>query len=383
MQQQTQIDLIQRSLALCEQRSTDMAATVFRNPASDYTCPEQFNQELQQLFRQHPILVGLSGDIPHPGDWFTFDIAGIPLLISRAEDGQLHAFLNMCRHRGMRVAEGKGGEGKRFVCPYHAWAYGLDGALVARPFEQGFAECSRDSMGLQVVPLLEYHGLIFVRPTPGEAIDVDTVLAGLQDDIKAFGLQDYVPFETREQQRDMNWKLGVDTFLEAYHIHYLHSETIKPMFQNNRALFDAYGRNARLVAIRETMDSLRDTPEQEWSLLPHGTLIYQLFPNSVLIYQLDHAELYQLFPDTKEPGKSRARLTLYAPEPVSNDSAVRHWQRNIDLVDEVTSIEDFTACEAIQRSCATGLQDHLLFGRNEPGLIHYHRTLRSELGLAV
>ena len=383
MRQQTQIELIKRSLALCEQRSTDLAATVYRNPASDYTCAEQFNLEIQRLFRQQAILVGLTGDVAQAGDWFTFDIVGIPLLISRAEDGTLHAFLNMCRHRGMRVAEDKGSGGKRFVCPYHAWAYGLDGKLVARPFEQGFAECERAEMGLQELPLLEYHGLIFVRLTPGEPIAVDDVLAGLQEDIEAFGLQNYVPFESREQQRDMNWKLGVDTFLEAYHIHYLHSATIKPMFQNNRALFDAYGRNARLLAIRETMDSLRDTPEQEWSLLPHGTLIYQLFPNSVLIYQLDHVELYQLFPDGKEPGRSRARLTLYAPEPVTSDSAVRHWQRNIDLVDEVTSIEDFTACEAIQRSCATGLQDHLLFGRNEPGLIHYHRTLRSELGLVV
>ena len=92
--------------------------------------------------------------------------------------------------------------------------------------------------------------------------------------------------------------------------------------------------------------------------------------------------MYQLFPDGDDPNSSIARLSLYAPDPITNESAVRHWKNNLDLVDHVTSVEDFTACEAIQKNCATGMQDCLLFGRNEPGLIHYHRTLRSQLGLS-
>lgn len=382
MDRQIQIDLLKRTFDLIEKRSTDMLPELFRNPASDYTCREQLAREKEQFFRNGPVMVGLSGDAPGPGDWFTFDLLDIPLLIARDEEGVLHAFLNACRHRGMRVAEERGSGKKRFVCPYHSWSYKLNGCFNSRPFEEGFQGSDHADLGLRKLPLIEQHGLIFVRPSPGDPIDAAAVFAGLEQDIASFGLERYVPFEARDQKRKMNWKLGVDTFLEIYHIHHLHRDSIKPLFQNNRSLFDAYGNNTRLVAIRESISELYEQPANKWDLVPHSTIIYQLFPNTVLIYQLDHLEIYQLFPAGDDPNYSLARLSLYAPDPITSDSATRHWKNNIDLVDHVTSVEDFTACEAIQRSCATGMQEYLLFGRNEPGLIHYHRTLRSQLGLS-
>ena len=104
--------------------------------------------------------------MPKPGDWMTHDYAGVPILLLRRADGSLGAFLNVCRHRGARVAEGCGSGASSFSCPYHGWTYGLDGALVARPEEASFAAAERATHGLRALPVVEKHGMIWVGPNP-------------------------------------------------------------------------------------------------------------------------------------------------------------------------------------------------------------------------
>jgi len=116
-------------------------------------------------------------------------------------------------------------------------------------------------------------------------------------------------------------------------------------------------------------------------LLPHVTLLYQLFPNAVLIYQQDHLELYQSFPDLHDPDACEVRVTLYAPTSPVTDAERAHWKRNLDLIDSVTSTEDFAACAAIQANLRAGAVPHLVLGRNEPGVAHFHRSLHAALGV--
>src|SRR6059058_3961909 len=89
---------------------------VMRRPeqVADYTCPEQAAREGELFFRDGPINVGLSALLPRPGDWLTHDYAGVPILLVRRADGSLGAFLNVCRHRGARVAEGCGNGARDF-----------------------------------------------------------------------------------------------------------------------------------------------------------------------------------------------------------------------------------------------------------------------------
>src|SRR5215475_11767535 len=97
-------------------RTTAIADTVYRNEDADYTCRVQFARERELFFSRGPLFVGLSCLLPRPGDYMTHVYAGVPMLLVRDTDRRLRAFLNVCRHRGARVADGSGHDAKRFLC---------------------------------------------------------------------------------------------------------------------------------------------------------------------------------------------------------------------------------------------------------------------------
>ena len=177
MRRQDQIAEARKLLAHLENRTTDLADGIYRNPVTDYTCPQQAARERELFFRKTPLNIGLSALLPNPGDWLTHDYTGVPMLLVRRADGSLGAFHNVCRHRGARVAEGSGRGGKDFRCPYHGWCYGLDGALIARPDEASFAAAERATHGLVPLPVVEKYGMIWAAPSPDVTIDVDRLLA--------------------------------------------------------------------------------------------------------------------------------------------------------------------------------------------------------------
>jgi phenylpropionate dioxygenase-like ring-hydroxylating dioxygenase large terminal subunit len=382
MRRQDQIAEARKLLAHLENRTTDLAGGIYRNPVSDYTCPEQAAREREVLFRDMPINVGLSALLPRPGDWLTHDWTGLPILLVRRDDGSLGAFLNACRHRGARVAtEGCGAGAKNFSCPYHGWTYGLDGSLIARPDEVSFAAAERATHGLRGLPVIEKHGMIWVGTRPGMALDVDFLLDGAADDLDAYGLQSYHHYETRVLRREMNWKLAVDTFGETYHLQHLHPGTVSPLFHSNRATFAALGRNHRLIAARRTLEELRGRPEAEWDVFDHTAMIYVLFPNTIFLFQRDHVETWHIFPGERADSCAMY-VSLYIPEPVASDSAKRHWDNNFNLLMATVEMEDFPTCEGMQRGFAAGVQDSIVFGRNEPALQHYHRSITAAVALA-
>jgi phenylpropionate dioxygenase-like ring-hydroxylating dioxygenase large terminal subunit len=138
MKHEDQVAIGKTLLRYLDEQTTAMANGVYANSVSDYTCPKQAAAEQEKFFRNGPVNVGLSCLLPKPGDFMTLDETGVPALLVRRDDGSLGAFLNVCRHRGSRVAEGCG-NAKLFTCPYHAWTYGTDGKLRGRPDERSFA----------------------------------------------------------------------------------------------------------------------------------------------------------------------------------------------------------------------------------------------------
>src|SRR5207245_4475755 len=191
----------------------------FANPVSAYTSEERLALEKRVLFREHPLLIGLACRVAAPGDYLTDDDAGMPILVIRTAAGTLRAFANVCRHRGARVVEGCGSGKRALSCPYHGWTYDLDGALIDIPGEEGFAGLPREQHGLRPLAVVEKYGLVWVRPDPGAAaIDIDVQLGGLAPELESFGFEHYHHFETRALRPRINWKMAVDTFLEAYHL---------------------------------------------------------------------------------------------------------------------------------------------------------------------
>ena len=132
----------------------------------------------------------------------------------------------------------------------------------------------------------------------------------------------------------------------------------------------------RFIGVRRSILDLVGAPEESWSILPHCSLHYVFAPNTLLVHQIDHFELWRVFP----LGVDRALVHtgLYAPTP-PDERAGRYWRKNLDVLLKVTTEEDFPQCERIQAALAAGATDELLFGRNEAALAHFHRSLAALL----
>jgi phenylpropionate dioxygenase-like ring-hydroxylating dioxygenase large terminal subunit len=376
-----QVELGHELLDAVETRRTALAEKVFRNPVSDYVCSEQAKLEAARFFRDQPLVMGLSCDVPEPGAFITNDFAGPPILITRDAGGEVKAFMNVCRHRGSRVAEGRGVVNGLFICPYHAWAYNLEGCLSSIAERRAFGEIDPTAHSLARLPAVEKDGLIWVRPSAGASIDPDALLGELAPEIAGYDLAGYTHYETRVLRQPMNWKLVVDTFLETYHVPILHRSTIAPLLYGNAAAFRGYGPNLRLAVPRKTIGDLRSIPESEWDVLRHTAVVYVLFPNVVLIWQGDHIETWRVYPAGDGTDESVMHVSLYAPEPPLTDKARRYWDKNMDLLMRTVQDEDFPLAGGMQRAFRSGAQRHIVFGRNEPALTHYHTAIRSALGL--
>ncbi len=381
MLQAQQIQIGQQLFDYIDHRRTATAPAVYHQSVTEYTSAAIAAKEAQVLFREQPLCLGLSAILPTPGSYYTHELSGLPILLTRDERGQVHALLNVCRHRGARVAENCG-TARSFVCPYHAWNYGSDGRLLARPEEASFKDAPRTQHGLTPLPVIERDGMIWVLPTVGGELRLAPDFDTLSTALAGFDLGRQHLYASRVLTRRMNWKLLLDTFLESYHFCVLHKHSICPIFFDNLTTFDTFGPHFRVIGARRTIEAMRHEPTQEWNLLPHMVAIHVLFPNTVLVWQLDHLELWQIFPTAGAPEESTVLLSLYTPEPALTESARRHWDKNLDLVVHVVENEDFPVGEGAQRGFHTAAQQHIVFGANEPALAYFHRTVTAMLAAA-
>jgi hypothetical protein len=126
------------------------------------------------------------------------------------------------------------------------------------------------------------------------------------------------------------------------------------------------------------LDALHGVPEDQWDVLDHTVVICVLFPNTVFTFQRDHVETWHFYPGDKVD-ETVMYVSLYIPEPVDNPKAKMHWDRNFDILMATVEMEDFPTCEGMQRGFASGAQDAITFGRNEPALQHFHKRVAAAL----
>src|SRR5262249_34448439 len=146
------------------------------------------------LFFGEPLVLCLSAALPSPGSYFTVDLCGTPILLTRSTVGRVRALANVCRHRGVRVVDGAG-RARRFTCPFHAWVYDLEGQLVLVPVEGAFEGLCREEKGLVELPVAEGYGLVVGRLRPGPPVDIDAYLGlELAQELALLGLADWEIF---------------------------------------------------------------------------------------------------------------------------------------------------------------------------------------------
>ncbi len=141
-------------------RPSKMAYTI---PAAWYVDERIALIEHEQVFGNNWIAVGRTDQVAAPGQFFTFDLDGEPLIVVRGADHELRAFYNVCRHHAAAVATAPGGVAQHLRCPYHGWTYGLDGSLKGTPEFAGVCNFDRSANGLVPVHVSIWENFIFVN----------------------------------------------------------------------------------------------------------------------------------------------------------------------------------------------------------------------------
>ena len=192
-------------------------------PAAFYTSPDVFAAELQHIHLRQWFFVGLASEIPTPGDYRAIDTIGGPVILIRDEQGRVGAFANVCRHRGSLLLSGTG-RTRAIRCPYHAWAYRLDGSLLATPAMER-TDFDKAAHSLAPVRLEEWGGLLFLN-FDRNAASLRDHLGDLPGKLGCYRFQDMVCTWRHEIDCNCNWKLLVENALEAYHTGTVHAATV-------------------------------------------------------------------------------------------------------------------------------------------------------------
>jgi phenylpropionate dioxygenase-like ring-hydroxylating dioxygenase large terminal subunit len=344
--------------------TTDLAAGDRRLDTSRYTCPERFARERQALFRLTPQPVAFAAELQAPGSYLALTVAGVPLLLARDAEHRLRALRNRCAHRGAPLARGQG-TATGFVCPFHGWAFRLDGSLRGRPadaaFDSGVAET-----GLEALPVSERCGIIVVglEETVSQHT-VDNALEPLAEELDDYRLQAFQPLERRQLQCAANWKLVCDLSLESYHFNRLHRDSVATVLADN-AIVDTWDRHSRWAFPLKSITALAELPVDAWPDSLQGSCTYTLYPGVMLIINDSGAQMIRAEPGSRV-GESLVTYSGVRRAGVDAGAA----RAAFDFGGEVFSGEDLPMAEQCQRGFGPG--QTVVFGRNEPLLQFWHR----------
>jgi phenylpropionate dioxygenase-like ring-hydroxylating dioxygenase large terminal subunit len=377
MKQTTQIKLLQRVLQHVARGTTDSGEQPPGFSRSIYSDPARLARENEILFRRFPLVVGFSSQLREAGSYFTHDLTGVPLLVNRDQNGVVRAFLNACRHRGAKVATQAAGDCRRFICPYHAWSYDLDGKLHSVTEKKCFPRLVPEQSGLISLSCAERHGMIFVIPTPGIPLDIDAYLGEFGGDLGSFGLGEYQVTSAKNVPGRLDWKLMVEANQESYHINFLHGRSAGRRYRDQCSLVDLDAPHTRSVLVHA---STGRTPIAEdrsrVSLLEHADLVYFIFPNTLALWAGNGVQVISPFP--RGIGQSVMQGVRLDPPSATTRAAKEYsaafygnyWQ---------TILEDIRVSETIQDGAGAPTDLPLQLGSNEVTISAFHQHIDAAL----
>lgn len=202
-------------------RRSDSAETL---PAWCYTSKKFYERERERIFFKFWNCIGHQSRVPEIGSYITFDFCGVPLIVVRGEDRQLRAFINSCPHRGSEIMQGEG-TCRVLKCPYHAWAFELNGDLMATPLFEESATFRMADHGLRQIKLDLWAGFMWINLDP-DAQDLASYLGDLPERTKPWAAQDMVCVSRRAYPVASNWKLYLENFSDGYHVPFVHQHTL-------------------------------------------------------------------------------------------------------------------------------------------------------------
>jgi len=349
-----------------------------------YTSAELYDLEMAELFRREWILAGHIADVPAPGDYLTLELGPERVLVVRDEKHQLHAFHNVCRHRGSRVVpKSQGNCGHVMRCPFHGWTYRLDGRLKSVPRLSTFEGLDIYQQGLIPLELEVWQGLVFIRFEAGGE-PVAKQLEAIAEQVGNYRLADMTSLgEASVSEVSYNWKFFHDVDNEGYHVPSAHP-----------ALQELYGRTYRDDLIGEISVStgvVDDHPANSWSVARYKSLLpdaehlpsesrrlwlyFSIFPNAILYFYPEKAGYYMSLP--RGPNVTQVVSREYGLSDASRKTrAAQYLSRRIDTL---TSHEDNALVQWLQEAAGTSVFPLDNLADIEAGVLQFHRRLKQKI----
>jgi choline monooxygenase len=350
-------------------------------PSRFYTDPSVLALEKERIFHRTWQLVGTlvhpcgesngaKHTIADPGSYFTFDLAGEPIVIVRDASGTLRAFSNVCRHRAGPIAQGSGCR-KVFNCAYHGWTYTLDGRLIGTPEIDGMEFFDRSTMGMVSLRCETWEQFIFAN-FANDAPSLTEYLGNISELARDFSFHGLQFVGRRDYIVNCNWKVYVDNYLEGYHIPVVHPGLMKEIdYPRYRCETFRY-HSQQFGPVKEVKpgDHQRVYAPNDQGL--KDALYFWLFPNLMLNFYPDNVSTNLIIPLSHDK-----TLTIFewyfhdAPSRKTRDRAAKA----IAFSDEVQQ-EDILICEAIQRGLRSSAYDRGRYSvKRENGVHHFHMLL--------
>ena len=354
-----------------------------------YTDPAVFVREQEHVFERMWFCAVRSGELAGPGAFQRVQVGRESVLVVRGRDGELRAFLNVCRHRGAQLCTEDAGQLRRNLqCPYHAWTYSLDGRLVAAPNLATMPDVDRAQFGLHPVHLREWLGYAWLcladDPPSFEQDVLGAVVQRLGDlaSIERYRAQDLVVGRRITYDVAANWKLIVENFMECYHCATIHPELTEmlPEFVGGFAAQYYVGHGAEFAASAEGFtvdgsagfDRLPGVADEQdrryYAITIKPTVFLNLVP--------DHVIVHRMYPVAVDRTVVECDW-LYAPDVVSSG---RDVSRSVELFHRV-NVQDFDACERTQPAMSSrAYADGGVLVPAEHHLAAFHDWLRDKVG---
>ena len=334
---------------------------------------EQFHAfEQERLFGTSWVPVCVADEVDSPGAFLVVEVGGRSVVVCRNRAGELRAHHNVCRHRGARlVTEPRGSVARFFQCPYHAWAYDLDGACLGTPLftpEAGIPEDQRDIFdmgavkafdkadhGLYPVRVEQWGCLVFVCLDPA-APDLLDELGDLPERLAGYRLGEQRLVRRVEYEIEANWKLIGENFMEYYHLPWVHPGLVKvsPMSAHHRWQGDG------MYVGFCTSPIAANTDDGGWEGLPPMSGLSDddavsarfawVFP-SLAVNALPNHTFLMLTRSTSAGHTSEVTYLLASPESLAADGADSGIDQLLSFWDEVNR-EDIAIVERVQQGLA-------------------------------
>ena len=355
------------------QPSEDLASASTM-PARWYTDPEILTLEKERIFWKTWQPVGRVDMVARAGDFFTCEVTGEPLVVTRGKDEVLRAFYNVCRHRGATVARGKGNR-KSLQCHYHGWTYGLDGKLLRAPEFEGVKDWQPDQVCLPPVQVETWGPWVFVNLDPQAPPMKQTAYGPIGEEIlrKGWHIDRMSMVERRDYVINCNWKVYVDNYLEGYHLPTAHPQLFKELDYDQYRVDTFSDYSSQYAPIREAKPNDPDSRDRRYVRNEEEAeaLYYWIFPNVMLNIYLDNTSINIILPLGHD--KTLTIFEWYFEQP-GTGAGWESMQQIIQFSDEIQQ-EDIEICEIVQKGLQSRSYDQGRFSALRENGVHHFQSL--------